>query len=62
MLTLDKVYHANYVLKDVARETDIIYSPTCAINFLASKFEPTIITNSTVAIALAYPISKRVVP
>ena len=28
MLTLDKVYHANYVLKDVARETDIIYSPT----------------------------------
>ena len=28
MLTLDKVYHAAYVLKDVARETDIIYSPT----------------------------------
>ena len=28
MLTLDKVYHAHYVLKDVVRETDIIYSPT----------------------------------
>lgn len=28
MLSLDKVYHANYVLKDVVRETDIIYSPT----------------------------------
>lgn len=28
MLTLDKVYHASYVLKDVARETDIIHSPT----------------------------------
>ncbi len=26
MLSLDKVYHANYVLKDVVRETDIIYS------------------------------------
>ncbi len=28
MLSLDKVYHASYVLKDVVRETDIIYSPT----------------------------------
>ncbi len=28
MLSLDKVYHASYILKDVARETDIIYSPT----------------------------------
>ncbi|MCD8041324.1 MAG: threonine ammonia-lyase [Clostridia bacterium] len=27
MLTLDKVYHASYVLKDTVRETDIIYSP-----------------------------------
>lgn len=28
MLSLDKVYHANYVLKDVIRQTDIIYSST----------------------------------
>lgn len=28
MLTLDKVYHANYVLKDAIRQTDVIYSPT----------------------------------
>lgn len=28
MLTLDKVYHAQYVLKEAIRETDIIYSPT----------------------------------
>ena len=28
MLSLDKVYHANYVLKDVVRQTDIIYSST----------------------------------
>ncbi len=27
MLTLDKVYHANYVLKDAIRMTDVIYSP-----------------------------------
>ncbi len=28
MLTLDKVYHAAYVLKDVVRKTDLIASPT----------------------------------
>lgn len=28
MLTLDKVYHAQYVLREAIRETDIIYSPT----------------------------------
>lgn len=27
MLTLDKVYHAHYVLKEAIRQTDIIYSP-----------------------------------
>lgn len=27
MLTLDNVYKANYVLKDVVRETDVIYAP-----------------------------------
>ena len=27
MLTLDKVYHAQYVLKEATRETDVIYSP-----------------------------------
>lgn len=28
MVTLDKIYHAHYVLKDAIRETDVIYSPT----------------------------------
>ncbi|MDE5766289.1 MAG: threonine ammonia-lyase [Clostridia bacterium] len=28
MLTLDKVYHAHYVLKEAIRQTDVIYSPT----------------------------------
>ncbi|MCP9611815.1 threonine ammonia-lyase [Coprobacter tertius] len=27
MLTLDKIYHASYVLKDVIRRTDLIYAP-----------------------------------
>ena len=27
MLTLDKVYHASYVLKDVIRTTDMIAAP-----------------------------------
>lgn len=27
MLTLDKIYHARYVLKDAIRQTDMIYSP-----------------------------------
>ena len=27
MLTLDKIYHANYVLKDVIRKTDVILAP-----------------------------------
>ncbi len=27
MLTLDKIYHAKYVLKDVIRQTDLIYAP-----------------------------------
>ncbi|MGN0817891.1 MAG: threonine ammonia-lyase [Candidatus Coproplasma sp.] len=27
MLTLDKVYHAHYVLKEAIRQTDLIYSP-----------------------------------
>ena len=27
MLTLDKIYHAAFVLKDVARKTDLIEAP-----------------------------------
>ena len=28
MLTLDKIYHAAFVLKDVARKTDLIVLPS----------------------------------
>lgn len=27
MLTLDRIYHALYVLKNVVRQTDLIYGP-----------------------------------
>ena len=27
MLTLDKIYHASYVLRDVVRETALIHAP-----------------------------------
>ena len=27
MLTLDKIYHASYVLKDVIRRTELIHAP-----------------------------------
>ena len=33
MLTLDKIYHAAYVLKEVARKTDLIYAPKLSTNF-----------------------------
>lgn len=32
MLTLDKVYHASFVLKDVIRTTDLIYAPKMSKN------------------------------
>jgi len=35
MLPLDRIYHAAYVLKDVARKTDLIYAPE-----FADKFRP----------------------
>ena len=30
MLTLDKIYHAKFILKQVARKTDLIAAPGCA--------------------------------
>lgn len=33
MITLDKVYHAAYVLKSVARKTDMIYAPKLSTGF-----------------------------
>ena len=40
MLTLDKIYHARYVLKDVIRRTDLIQAPNInpdAMVFLKSR-------------------------
>ena len=32
MLTLDKIYHASYVLKDVIRETNLVKAPAISDN------------------------------
>ena len=32
MLTLDKIYHAAFILKEVARKTDLIYAPNLSKN------------------------------
>ena len=33
MVTLDNIYHAAFVLKQVARKTDLIYSPNLGRDF-----------------------------
>ena len=38
MLTLDKVYHAQYVLKEAIRETDVIYGKSFEIGELKFSF------------------------
>ena len=45
MLTLDKVYHAHYVLKDAIRETDIIYSPVLSSQCGAKVYLKTDLVN-----------------
>ena len=42
MLTLDKIYHAAYVLRDVVRKTDLILAPhmnpDCELYLKTEKF------------------------
>ena len=38
MLTLDKVYHAAYILRECARKTDLIASPNLSENFCPSLY------------------------
>ena len=59
MLTLDKIYHAKYVLKDVIRQTDLIFAPqmrTDAQVYL--KTENLQITGSFKVRGSAYKISQ----
>ncbi|MCM1439137.1 MAG: threonine ammonia-lyase [Roseburia sp.] len=61
MLTLDKVYHARYALKDAIRQTDVIYSPalsnSCGCN-LYLKCENLQITGSFKVRGAYYKISQ----
>ena len=38
MLTLDKIYHAAFVLKDVARKTDLIEAPKLSKDWPVWRF------------------------
>lgn len=59
MLTLDKIYHAAFVLKDVARKTDLIAAPRlCAESNLYLKTENLQVTGSFKVRGASYKISQ----
>ena len=59
MVTLDKIYHAAFVLKQVARRTDMIYSPNLSKNFdLYLKTENLQLTGSFKLRGAYYKISQ----
>ena len=37
MLTLDKIYHAKLILKEVVRTTDLILAPSLSASLTANK-------------------------
>ena len=59
MLTLDKIYHAAFVLKDVARRTDLIAAPRlCEDSDLYLKTENLQVTGSFKVRGAYYKISQ----
>ena len=59
MLTLDKIYHAKFVLKKVARKTDLIAAPRlCPGTDLYLKTENLQVTGSFKARGAYYKISQ----
>ena len=59
MLTLDKIYHAKYVLKDVIRQTDLIFAPQMSRDCeVYLKTENLQITGSFKVRGSAYKISQ----
>lgn len=59
MLTLDKVYHAAFVLKNTVRRTDLIYSPVLSDGYeLYLKTENLQLTGSFKLRGSAYKISQ----
>ena len=60
MLTLDKIYHAAFVLKDVARKTDLIEAPRLSKDCqLYLKTENLQVTGSFKVRGAYYKISQR---
>lgn len=59
MLTLDKIYHANFVLRDIIRRTDLIYAPNirsdCEVYLKTENLQ---ITGSFKVRGSAYKISQ----
>ena len=59
MLTLDKIYHASYVLKRVIRPTDLIYAPNiCPDSNIYLKTENLQVTGSFKVRGAYYKISQ----
>ena len=59
MLTLDKIYHASYALKDVIRTTDLIHAPNiCPGSDIYLKTENLQVTGSFKVRGSAYKISQ----
>ena len=59
MLTLDKIYHAAFILKSVARKTDLIAAPTmCDLDCLYLKTENLQVTGSFKLRGAYYKISQ----
>lgn len=59
MLTLDKIYHAAFILKSVARKTDLIAAPTmCDLDSLYLKTENLQVTGSFKLRGAYYKISQ----
>lgn len=59
MLTLDKIYHANFILKDVVRKTDLILAPSLSLeNQVYLKTENLQVTGSFKVRGAYYKISQ----
>ena len=59
MLTLDKIYHANFILKDVVRNTDLIFAPSLSgRNQVYLKTETLQVTGSVKVRGAYYKISQ----
>ena len=61
MLTLDKIYHAAFVLKDVARKTDLIEAPKlskdCQLYLKTENLQPPAAASRALSVCRMVPPS-----